>query len=242
MDRSVFKRMAQNEARHWWFRGRRRIVSLVLREILSEQKYPQILDAGCGSGGNLELLSGFGSVSAFEHDDIARNTAANRSSLDVHPGTLPGAVPTFETPFDVITLLDVLEHVTEDQHSLETLSKLLATDGNILITVPALPELWSEHDVTHQHKRRYTRETLTNVCEAAGLTVKHVRYFNTLLLPLAKLHRKYCNKQSQSSDEDELPPICLNGMLYAIFTLESFLFRLIRFPTGLSLVAVAKRS
>ena len=231
--------MAKNEARHWWFRGRRQIVSLVLRETLGNQESVRILDAGCGSGGNLELLSQFGSVSAFEHDDTARNTATNRSGLDVRTGTLPGAVPTFDTYFNIVTLLDVLEHVTEDQQSLETLSSLLATGGSILITVPALPELWSEHDVIHQHKRRYTRETLTNVCEAAGLTVKHVRYFNTLLLPLAKLHRKYCKKRNQSSNEDELPPTLLNEILYAIFTLESFLFRLTRFPTGLSLVAVA---
>jgi SAM-dependent methyltransferase len=240
MDRDAFALMAAAEREHWWFQGRRALIAATL-ERLKLPTDARILDAGCGSGGNLELLSRFGTVWGFEYDAEARAAASDCGIATVSAGALPDDVPFADRSFDAVGLFDVLEHLEKPVESLRALAARLAPSGAIVITVPALPWLWGPHDVHHQHFRRYTRTTLVAHLVAAGLTVEYVSYMNTLLLPLAVAQRVR-ERVAGYSTEDLMPAPWLNALLKAVWSVERFWIPRHAAPIGLSLLAVARRT
>jgi SAM-dependent methyltransferase len=200
----------------------------------------QILEAGCGYGGNLQMLKEFGSVDSFEMDNQARQYASTLLGREVAYGYLPEK-PGFEgRKFDLIAMLDVLEHIDDDVNSLAALRERMAEGGRILITVPALPWLWSKHDEVHHHKRRYTRKSLNRALEKAGLAPVKTGYFNTLLFPLAVIQRMAQRLLGTENSVDELPPSWMNALFTAAFGLERTLVGKLPMPIGLSLFAVAE--
>ena len=148
MDADIFPKMARLEERHWWWLGRRAIA----RALFASMKLPpraEIFEAGCGTGGNLALLAEFGRVRAMELDDSARAFALARGPLEIESGKLPGPIPFGEDKFDLIVLMDVLEHLEFDRESLAALRARCKPGGKLYVTVPAFPFLWSHHDETH---------------------------------------------------------------------------------------------
>ena len=239
MDRDVYARMDALEEQHWWFAARREIIASMIRSILPRgETRMRILEAGCGSGGNIGMLQSFGSVEAFEFDDIARETAAEKSGLEIAPGALPHDLPYGDDSFDLIGIFDVLEHVEQDVESLEALAARLAPGGKILVTVPAFPSLWSEHDVTHHHFRRYTRDSLKESAAKAGLKVSYASYYNFFLFPVAVATRALKRLTGRKTPDDALPGAPVNGILKRIFGFERHLLGRMSLPVGLSLVAV----
>lgn len=241
MDRAVYDRMAEAEAEHWWFRGRRAVLQSVIETRCTLPTGARILDAGCGTGGNLEMLSKFGDLDAFEFDADARAMAAAKGVAHVAFGALPDAIDAPDGSYDLIGLFDVLEHIEDDHGSLVTLGRKLKPEGSLLISVPAMPWLWSEHDVSHHHKRRYTRSSLSRVIEAAGLDVEVISYFNTLLFPLAVAQRVGQRITLSNKPADAMPPPWLNASLGAVFAAERHLAGRVPLPFGLSLFAIACR-
>ena len=242
MDRSVYDRMKRLEAQHWWFCARRLLLASVIKRTLASGSHHMILEAGCGTGGNLAMLRQFGHVDAFEYDDAARQHAAEKSGLDVRSGKLPYDVPFEGKTYDLIGLFDVLEHVLEDSASLDSLAKRLNPSGKIIATVPAYPGLWSVHDDRHHHVRRYTQASLTKAVQNAGLEMSYCSYFNTFLLPLAIAVRTAKRHTGRQTADDALPPDSINRSLTSIFGLERWLLGRIRLPWGLSLIAVVTKT
>jgi SAM-dependent methyltransferase len=241
MERSVYDRMNDLEARHWWFAARREVIAALI-ERHAQSPDTRILEAGCGSGGNLALLGRYGQVDAFEYDDIARAHACEKSGLDIRPGALPEAIPFEGKRYDLIGLFDVLEHVEADQASLAALASRLEDGGRLLVTVPALPMLWSAHDERHHHFRRYTRKSLAKAAQAAGLKVTYTSYFNMFLFPLAVAARLAKAITRSNTPDDALPPRWLNAALRRVFAAERYLVGRLRLPVGLSLVAVLEKA
>lgn len=240
MDRDAFALMAQSERDHWWFRGRRYFIERAIRT-LPLPANARVLDAGCGSGGNLSLLAQFGSVWGFEYDADARAVAATLPNVTIEAGALPSPIPFEEVAFDLIGLFDVLEHLEAPIPSLAALRERLSANGALVITVPALPALWGPHDETHHHYRRYTASTLRAHVEAAGLRVEYLTYMNTVLLPLAVLQR--LKERVFGYRVDALMPSPLvNRILYQLWRLERFGIPSARLPIGLSLLAVVRRA
>lgn len=236
MDRAALERMEAIEDHHWWFEGRRSILKSLIEPLVDAQT--AIMEAGCGSGGNLALLKSFGTVDAFEYDDFARRAAIAKSGLDIPYGALPDEIPYKGKHYDLIVLLDVLEHIEDDRSALMALSCHLKAEGHLLITVPAFPWMWSKHDEHHHHFRRYTRESLTQVAELAGLKVVESHYFNTLLFPLAFVARGLKTLLRRDTPDDQLPAPPINSALTWVFKLESRFIRQVSMPLGLSLAAV----
>lgn len=242
MDSSLYQQMRELEDRHWWFKGRREIVAAQL-QARALPKHAKILDLGCGTGGNLEMLSSFGEVLGAELDEQAAQMARAREIAPVIRGKLPDALPLAEASFDCVTLLDVLEHIEDDRTTLTTVNKLLTANGQVLITVPAFPFLWGPHDEAHHHQRRYRAEQLRGLLREAGFEVTTLSYCNTWLFPVAALVRllRKCLPKGNAGTELALPPAPLNTLLAMLFASERYLLRWMKLPFGISLLAVAKK-
>jgi len=242
MENKIFQKMLKLESSHWWFVARRKIIQRAINN-LDLPRNIRILDAGCGNGDNLSLLSTFGDLVAFEKNEYALKTAKSKKIGEIYKAELPDKLPnTVKTNFDLIVLLDVLEHIDDDSKSLTTVRKLMNNKGIILITVPAFQWLWSEHDVIHHHKRRYSKSELREKLDSSGFRIKYISYFNTLLFPFALVERIGQKIFSPSNPEIlELSNNKINFLLEKIFSLEAIFMNKISLPFGLSLVAIAEK-
>jgi SAM-dependent methyltransferase len=240
MERSVFDNMAQIDARHWWFAARRQIIGALICDRVQPPPSARILEVGCGTGSNLELLGRFGAVDAIEPDPEARAFAAKRSGVAVAGGTLPGGADLADGRYDLITLFDVLEHIPDDAGALEELARKVAPGGSLLLTVPAMPWMWSGHDVAHHHHRRYTAGSLRKTLEAAGFELRYITHFNSLLFPLIAAARGLGKVTGREGGDDAIPSGPVNGALRAVFAAERHLLPLMSLPFGVSLAVIAQ--
>lgn len=238
MERAVFDRMAEQDEVHWWYVARRRILAdLIAREIRLPDD-ARLLEIGCGTGHNLDMLRKFGRLDAIELDDSARALASRRLGHAVADAALPELPGVPDRTYHLIALLDVLEHVDGDEAALRSIADKLAPGGSILVTVPAYQWMWSAHDEAHHHKRRYSRRGLRSVAEAAGLKVDKIGYFNSLLFPVAAAARIIGKAMGKTDSDDKLPPAPLNRMLKAVFGLERHFVGRVPLPAGVSLFAI----
>jgi SAM-dependent methyltransferase len=240
MERHVYDRMAEIDRDHWWFVGRRRILTALIERFRPKVGPLRILEVGCGTGSNIAMLQQFGTVDAIEPDDHARAFAANRTGLAIKGGYLPD-VALEDGHYDLIVLLDVLEHIPDDTGALIALRSKLAPGGRLLLAVPAMPSLWSGHDVAHHHQRRYTARTLEAVVSAAGYRRLHRAAFNTLLLPAIvgiRLMNRLLGREGGNGDR--IPPEPLNRLLAALFGAERHAAVRGLLPAGVSLALVAE--
>lgn len=242
MERIVYDRMAELDSRHWWYRARREILADLIRRRIPLSGNPHILEIGCGTGHNLVMLKRFGRVDAVEIDGAARAIASTRLGHAVMDAPLPALTGVEDRAYDLVAILDVLEHVEEDKAALESIARKLRPGGRILIAVPAHRWMWSAHDVVNHHKRRYTRKTLRAVVEAAGLRLEMMSWFNSLLFPLAAAARFAGKVRRKEDSDDKLPPGPLNALFEGIFGLERYAIGRLPFPPGVSLVAIVSAS
>jgi SAM-dependent methyltransferase len=242
MEEEAIRQMQAIETEHWWFVGRRSILSCVLYD-LSLPRPARILEAGCGAGGNLEMLAKLGQVSAFEPHPFCLDHARSRGIGDVRPGQLPDDIPFERASFDLVAALDVIEHLADDHSGLVALRDMLRPAGRIVVTVPAFMSLWSEHDTRHHHYRRYTKLELAQAASSAGFEEVRCSYFNTILFPAIAGIRLIKNRLRHfSGNDDALPPWMLNRVLAKTFAAERYLIKWMRLPAGTSLLMTGKRA
>lgn len=239
MQDSELHSMVAADDRHWWYRGRRRIV-LTEIERLTLPPDAVMLDAGCGSGRMLDELISYGPVFGIDSSAWAVAAARARGHRGVTLGTVEH-MPYPDGTFDLVTCLDVLEHTADHERTLAELRRVTAPGGYLIVTVPAYQLLWSAHDEANRHYRRYRRGVLREAALAAKWEVLRDTHFNSFLLPplaLVRLARKTRRSEGRRS-ELALTPAWLDGVLASPFRLEAFLIRHgLRLPAGLSLLAV----
>ncbi|MBB4152363.1 SAM-dependent methyltransferase [Sphingomonas jinjuensis] len=240
MDRIVYDRMAAHDSTHWWYRARRDILADYLTRYGDVPKGARILEIGCGTGHNLPMLSQFGAVEAIEIDPAAREIASERLGRPVGDAPLP-ALPGIERgAYDLVAVLDVVEHIEDDVAALAAMKTLLKPGGKILIAVPAHQWMWSAHDVVNHHHRRYSKATLRKAIETAGLRPKKLTYFNSLLFPLAAAAR-IAGRLTGRDDSDDSPPAKpLNTLFERIFRLERHAVGRLPLTPGVSIVTLAE--
>jgi SAM-dependent methyltransferase len=231
MEAAQIHRMAEVEARHWWFREKRNILARNLRYAGPPGR---ALDIGSAGGGNSRVLvhHGWRTVVAdlsSEAVDIAR--ARSLDAVQADACDLPWADGTF----DLVTAFELLEHVEDDRRAAAEIRRVLRPRGTALITVPADMRLWSEHDVAVSHFRRYHRDELVRVVEGAGLVIDEVWSWNVLLRPLIARYRR----RSTGSDLDRRPSAPVNAVLSAVVAIERHLP--VKSRDGVSLILRAHR-
>ncbi len=240
MDRDYELQTHQAENQHWWYRGRRTVLDVVI-DGLDLPEPARILDAGCGSGRNMVELAHHGPVTGIELSETSAALAREREAGEVVTGSVL-EMPFGEDSFDLAVSLDVIEHLEDDLAALRELRRTVAPGGALLVTVPAYQWLWSGHDEINHHHRRYTRRSLQRVAEQAGWRQVRTTYFNSLLLPVAIVLRvldRINTKTTESSLDLWIPPEPLNWVLERPLALEAAMIkRGGRIPAGLSLLAV----
>jgi len=241
MERAVFDRMAELDQEHWWFLARRRILDQVISRVVRPPVDATMLEVGCGTGHNLPMLGRYGTIDACELDRCARALASKRLGKKVRDARLPDLSMFERNAYDLVALLDVLEHVPDDIGSLRAIHRRLKPGGALLLTVPANPWMWSAHDVAHHHFRRYTRSGLAKLFEQAGFEVQLLSYFNSLLFPPIAATRLLNKARGHDSADDALPGPRVNALLNKVFGLEAALVDRVPMPFGVSLVAVVRR-
>ena len=240
MDEQVYERLYQVEDWHWWFRGRRAVIHAMLDRVGLPQS-PRILDAGCGTGRNLVEFSSLGRAQGVDTSAQAVEFCRRRGLDEVQVGSL-NSLPFEDSSFDLILLADVLEHVEDDLGALRELKRVGAGDARLVITVPAYRWMWSKHDVSHHHHRRYTRKQLRELVREAGWEPTVATYFNSMLLPPIALLRMLARRGSPKGRDDvDLTPGPLNSVLGLPMQLEARLIRIgARFPAGVSVGLVCR--
>ncbi|HVF36617.1 MAG TPA: class I SAM-dependent methyltransferase [Sphingomicrobium sp.] len=241
MERKVYEQMAQLDSRHWWFTARRRILDRLIERVVKPPKDARILELGAGTGHNLAMLSRFGAVEASELDPVARELASERLGRPVKEAALPDLSMFPKGSYDLIALLDVLEHVPDDKASLAAIRERLKPGGALLLTVPANPWMWSAHDVAHHHHRRYRKDEIKVLAKVAGFDIELLSPFNCLLFPPIAAVRLAGRLTGRDDSDDAMPPVPVNKALEAIFGLERSLIGRLPMPFGVSLVAVLRR-
>jgi SAM-dependent methyltransferase len=241
MERVVYDRMAAHDSTHWWYRARREILSDYLKRYGGLPANARILEIGCGTGHNLPMLARFGQVDAIEIDDAARAIASERLGKPVSSAPLPGLPGVERGAYDLIAVLDVIEHIEDDVAALGAMADCLRPGGKILIAVPAHQWMWSAHDVVNHHHRRYSKGTLGAAIERAGLRHNGLRWFNSLLFPVAVAARFAGKLAGKDDSDDSPPPAPINAAFEAVFGLERHLVGRVPLPWGLSLITLASR-
>lgn len=240
MERAVYERMAEQDAIHWWYVARRAILSAIIRRHVAPPAGARVLEIGCGTGHNFGMLGEFGAVDGLEIDAPARAIASERLGRPVGNAPLPELTGVPDGHYDLIALLDVLEHIDGDRAALASIRRKLKPGGKLLVTVPANPWMWSAHDVVHHHHRRYSAASLKRVFADAGLKIHMLSHFNTLLFPLAAAVRLLGKATNKQHADDAMPSRTLNRLFTGIFGTERFLVGRVPLPFGVSLVAVVE--
>ena len=239
MERFVYEQMAELDERHWWYCARRDVVAALIRRVVRPPKDAAILEIGCGTGHNFNMLREFGSVAALELDDAARAIAEKRLGHAILRAPLPELEGVPKHHYDMIGAFDVIEHVDDDKAAVGSIAQRLKPGGKFVMTVPAHQWMWSAHDSVNHHKRRYSKRGLKALIESSPLKLEAAGYFNSLLFPVAIAERMAAKALGKDGGDLELPAAPLNAALKRTFAAERHLIGRVPLPPGLSLFAVA---
>jgi len=242
MQEHTYAIMNRVEDSHWWYVGRRAILESFLEQIIQKTKIqnPKILDVGCGTGGNLEMLAKFGAAEGVDVSDDALEFC-RKKGLKTHKG-LAERLPFADESFDVVTALDVVEHLDDDVAGLKEINRVLKTGGKTLIFVPAFMWLWGVQDDVSNHRIRYTKRQIVERLEKSGFTIERATYANwTFFAPILAGRTLMKLTGIKPKSENNVNVSALNPVFGKLFGAERFWLRNFNFPFGVSIVIVAKK-
>lgn len=231
--------MAEREATYWWHVGRLKIIDTKLAKHAGKKKDLKILNIGCGTGGTIAMLEKYGIVDNVDVSDdaIAFMKKKGYSNAVKVNGT---ELPFDKGTYDFVVAFDVLEHIANDVEALKEWHRVLKPSGKIIVTVPAYQWLWSGHDVSLHHHRRYISRELAQKAKQAGLRKGSLSYAIVFSLPLVAGFRTLNKLRKREMDSEtsyvDLPEI-INKMFTRLLFIEATMHKFIRFPFGTSIIA-----
>jgi SAM-dependent methyltransferase len=240
------------EDKHWWFAGRTWSLLNMLDRIIAPDDHKRVLDVGCGAGNMIHHLTRYGQVIGVDNNPKPLAIAQQRG-YDVRQGGAE-ALPVDGDAFDLVALLDTLEHCQDDMAVLRECRRACAPGGYLVVTTPAFMALWSHNDELNRHYRRYTASELRQKLTDAGFQVARLTHNNFLLFPPAAalmVLRRVMGRQPRLGSphfddesyqvEMEPAPLLLNAPLSAVTWTEAQVLRWINLPVGTSLICIARK-
>jgi SAM-dependent methyltransferase len=235
------------ESTYWWHVGRLSIIEKQLQKITHSNKKlkgnkANLLNVGSGTGGTLPILEKFGSV----HNVDTSKDALHFLEKNGYKGTpVKGLkLPFKDNTFDIVTALDVLEHIKDDDIALAEWLRVLKPGGSLLLTVPAYQWLWSQHDVINNHHRRYLKKNLRTKIKKTGFIINKSSYAIVFSFPMVAGSRLVSKVSRQKSDDYSSfvkLPTSLNNLFISFLKLEARAQKQINFPLGTSILVVAQK-
>jgi ubiquinone/menaquinone biosynthesis C-methylase UbiE len=245
MNPQEYDRMRQLEDWYWWFVARREAALRFTEEFHPHRQPLRVLDAGCGTGALLDRLESRPGAEVYGLDFSGQALAYTRQRGHGHlvQGDLT-RLPFPDGTFDVITALDVVEHIREDERALREVHRVLRPGGVLLVSVPAFRFLWGPHDTALQHFRRYTAGEVAALMRRTGFRVSKLTYLLALLFPafvaqrlLTRLRRNTENPQAQLVQVGKT----LNRFLIWLQGVELTVARRLSLPFGATVFCVAQK-
>ncbi len=240
MRKDLYADLVNLEDKHWWHISKRRIVTEFIR-IYAKSKKLNLLDIGCGTGRNLDQFRKFGHTFGLDSSKDAINICKKRGLINTTLGKAE-KTPYKNNFFDIITILDVLEH-TNDDKSIKEIRRILKKGGLLIGTVPAFDWLWSKWDEILHHKRRYTAERLDKLLSNHKFNIIKISYmYAFLVIPifLIRTIKSFFFRQYYSSDFKLSLPF-IDPILEKLAHIEFFIIKKTYLPFGLSIIFVAKK-
>ena len=243
MKEHTYPIMFRIEQSHWWYTGRRKILASFVADICRRvtDRRPRILDVGCGTGANLLMLSQYGDAEGVDVSEDALAFCRERGLRNVKLGAAE-ELPYADATFDLVTALDVVEHLDDDLAGLREMRRVLRPGGRVLLFVPTFMFLWGLQDDVSNHRRRYTLPGLLRAVEAAGFTVEWSSYANISFFVPVLLVRSVMRWLGLRADTEYGINISLmNGPFSRLFAAERFVLKGGKLPFGVSAVCIARR-
>ena len=240
MEVEVYKRWDEENQKHWWFEGRKKIIYSILKNNIRKNDL-KILDFGCGVGVNTKMLTEFGDVTCFDPSPEAIKFLKRKFNNDKKV-LVEDNLDNCSEKFDLIIAADVVEHIENDNEEIIKLHKLLKSDGLFFATVPAYQFLFSIKDIKLHHKRRYNLFNFKKLISPFFNKIK-ISYYNFFLflpISLVIIYYKFLRKDFIDKVEKK-PNKIINFLFYKIFSYESFLLNKVNFPFGISIIFLGKK-
>lgn len=244
MDEYLYGLLYEQEKTYWWSIARRAMVLRFWRKYGAGNSPFRMLDIGCGTGAMLDDMRRMGGEAyGLDVAEQAVDYCRRRGLQNVRVGDAID-LPFEDAQFDLVTAVDVLEHVEDDVRAIAEAYRVCDDEGLFILVVPAFDWLWSDRDDRLQHKRRYTARELRGKIQKVGFEIVRCTYTNLFMFPLLYAMVKYgqlFNPKAEIKIDIASVPSLPNLTLLKMLAIETFLLQWVDFPVGVSLLCVARK-
>ena len=235
------------EREHFWFQGFRRFVTPVIDRAAAGRRDLRILDCGCGTGANLEILAPYGRAFGFDLNALGLGFASRNGHARVARASI-AAIPFPADAFDLVTSFDVWQTLPSHVEAAapREMFRVLRPGGAMVINVAALPVLFGNHSVLSEEQQRYDRPRVRELVEGAGFRIERLTFTNFTLFPLMLGVRTFqravgLKPPEEATGEITVPPRPVNAALAALLAVEAAALRRVNMPVGSSLLCLARK-
>jgi SAM-dependent methyltransferase len=244
LNKAEYATMAERERAYWWHIGRLHIIDTYIRHAKGTKSKLKILNVGSGTGGTIDMLEKHGVTDNVDISNDAIKFMKQRGYTRITK-VKDTKLPFKDKTYDIVGAFDVLEHIDKQVDALKEWKRVLKDPGAIIITVPAYQWLWTDHDVSLHHKRRYTIKRLAEAGKQAGLKIDKKTYAITFSLPLVvgfRFLNKALGRKTDSETSYVNVPKWLNTLFSKLLYLEAKVHRIMPFPAGTSVLVVFRKA